>query len=152
MKKASHEIPPNPSERWLENASASEYLEYLLYKNNITAYVASFNLGYKAQNVVSTIVRGRMKLPVERIFDFANEFGADPYLLRDKVIRETFPKYYAEEQKLFYMKKIYPLPKQIMELATECGLKYGTLSKEETDILKEAFDKIKELHKSRGEE
>lgn len=91
MRKISLEVPDNPSDKWLENATVAEYLAYLLYKNGLTASDASLNLGYKSPNILTTILSGRMKLPIERIYDFAHELRADPYLLRDKVIRENFP-------------------------------------------------------------
>lgn len=149
MRKISLEVPDNPSDKWLENATVAEYLAYLLYKNGLTASDASLNLGYKSPNILTTILSGRMKLPIERIYDFAHELRADPYLLRNKVFRENFPLYFKEEQRHFPTKRVYPLSKQIMELATDEGLLYGALNEEEKNILKEAFKQIKGLRKEK---
>jgi transcriptional regulator with XRE-family HTH domain len=151
MKKVTLEVPSNPSARWIENASVSEYVAHLLYKNGLTGADVSLGLGYKSPNILSTILSGRMRLPIGRIFDFAKALHADPYILREKVFKEAFPQYFAEEQRYLYTKRIYPLPRQIMELAKESGLTYGTLNEKETEILKEAFEKIKTLQREKAE-
>lgn len=151
MKTWTFENPTQVDAQWIQNASVKDLLRYYIFINQEKAVGLSQQLGW-SPNYFSMLTSGRSKLSLAKIYPVADLLKIDPLLLRNKVMAEAQPEYFADEHKYLYSKKVFPMSVAIMERANQKGLKYGTLDAEQLRILDEAFRQIKELESKKKPE
>ncbi len=145
MKTWTFENPTQVDAQWIQNASVKDLLRYYIFINQEKAVGLSQQLGW-SPNYFSMLTSGRSKLSLAKIYPVADLLKIDPLLLRNKVMAEAQPEYFADEHKYL------PMSVAIMERANQKGLKYGTLDAEQLRILDEAFKQIKELESKKKPE
>lgn len=135
------------SRKWLRECTSYEYLRFCIDIGSKSQNTIAREMGFRSQASVAQMAKGIMPISLDRVYDLAAVVHCDPLRLREKVMRERFPKL-AEQDKQHGLCILTPLEMQVIESFRKNADKIEdqkTLNEEQAKTLKDAFGIIAEL-------